>query len=177
MTTVTSHWTIAEYYAMADILGERTELIDGEIIKMSPIGRLHAGCINRLNNLLVSRLLGKAIVTVQNPVRLYNNSEPQPDLAILRERADFYSLAQPTPADVLLLIEVSDSTLKFDREVKVPLYARAGIMEVWIVNLSDQVVERYWQPDAENYENIKSYAKGESLVVLADVAIAVAEIL
>jgi len=181
-TTITRHWTIAEYYATAILGGERTELIDGEIIKMSPIGRLHASCVNRLNNLLVSRLNGLAVISPQNPVRLNNNSEPQPDLAILRYHSDFYRSAHPIPIDVLFLIEVADSTLTFDREVKVPLYARAGIEEMWIVNLSDQVVERYWQPDPSEgadgkYQNTKIYATGESLVVMSDVAIAVAEIL
>jgi Uma2 family endonuclease len=148
------HFTIAEYYKMGEdgILSDsygcgsrRTELINGEIIEMSPIGRLHAGCVNRLTNIFASRLSGLAIIATQNPVLLNNNSEPQPDLAILRYRQDFYSLAHPTPDDVLLIIEVSDSTLKFDREVKVPLYASEGIVEIWIVNLQDQVVERYWQ--------------------------------
>jgi Uma2 family endonuclease len=177
-------FTIAEYYKMAEdeILSDsygcgsrRTELINGEIIQMSPIGRLHSGCINRLTNLLTSRLSGLAVVAIQNPVILNDNSEPQPDVAILRYRQDFYSLTHPTPADILLIIEVADTTLKFDREVKVPLYADAGIVEVWIVNLQEQVVERYWQLKQGKYQNKETYGMSKSLNVL-DLAIAVDEI-
>jgi Uma2 family endonuclease len=186
MTVDIKHrFTIAEYYKMGEdgILGDfygcgsrRTELINGEIIEMSPIGRLHAGCVNRLNNIFASRLSGLAIVAIQNPVPLNNNSEPQPDLAILRYREDFYSLAHPTPADVLLIIEVADSTLKFDRQIKMPLYASEGIVEIWIINLQDQVVERYWQLEQGKYQNNRTYGIGESLNVL-DLAIAIDEMI
>lgn len=114
-----------EYHRMveAGILREddRVELIEGEILEMSPIESRHAGCVNRLNKLLVQKVGDATIVHIQNPVRLPNGSEPEPDLALLRLREDFYAEALPTPEDILLLIEVSDTTLEYDCEVKLPL--------------------------------------------------------
>ena len=136
--------TVSDYHRMgeAGILGtERVELIDGELIDMAPIGAGHAGTVRGLNRVLTAACMGRAIVDVQNPVRLDGFSEPQPDLAVLRLRADDYRGAHPGPADVLLVVEVADSSLRFDREVKLPMYARAGIGEVWIVDLGARVVE------------------------------------
>src|SRR5579863_6654097 len=128
--------SVADYHRIAEagILGEddRVELIDGEVRVMSPIGNPHAATVNRYNALL-STLVGKdAIVSVQNPIQLNDMSEPQPDVVLLRFRDDFYADKTPTPADVLLIIEVSDTTLAYDRLEKLPRYALAGIPEVWL---------------------------------------------
>ena len=122
----------------AGILAEddRVELLEGDIVEMAPIGSRHAACVNRLNQLLSTRIAGPFIVAVQNPIRLGEFSEPQPDLAILRPRPDFYSESHPGPEDILLLVEVSDTSAEYDREVKVPAYGTAAIPEVWLVDLA-----------------------------------------
>src|SRR6184192_4545534 len=114
---------------------DRMELLDGQIVEMSPIGPGHAGCVRALTSLLTRLVAGRALVSVQNPVRLGEHSEPQPDVALLVPRADAYRTAHPQPKDVLLVIEVADASLEHDRDVKVPLYAAAGVPEVWLVNL------------------------------------------
>src|SRR5262245_57646223 len=133
-------FTVDEYHRMgaAGIFSEeeRVELIEGEIITMSPIGTAHAACVNRLTALLIRKLGSRAIVSIQNPVRLNNRSEPQPDIVILKPRVDFYASATPTPKDVILAIEVSDTTVRYDRSIKVPLYARTKVPEVWIARLA-----------------------------------------
>jgi Uma2 family endonuclease len=140
-------FTVHDYHRMgeAGILHEddRVELIEGELVEMTAIGTRHFSCVNRLNRLLVMHVGDDAIVSVQNPVRLNEYNEPQPDLTVIRPRDYLESL--PKPEDVLLLIEVSDTTLAYDRGVKLPLYARAGIREVWIVDLlgETQLVEEF----------------------------------
>lgn len=160
-------FTVEEYERMgeAGILSpeERVELIEGEIIKLSPIGERHASCVARLTHFLAVLLQGRAVVWVQNPLVLDDRSEPQPDVMVLRWRDDFYASAHPTPADVLLLVEVSDTTLEYDRKVKLPLYARAGIAEVWVVNLADERVETYTDPAGGAYQNASAAARGEEL--------------
>ena len=140
-------FTVDEYYAMADagILHEddRVELIEGEIVQMAAIGSRHAACVNRLTRLLVEQAGDDAVVTVQNPVRLSDLSEPQPDFALLRPRDDFYGTSHPRPPDTLLIVEVAHTTLGYDREIKLPLYATAGVPEVWIVDVEGGVVEVY----------------------------------
>jgi Uma2 family endonuclease len=120
-------FTVDDYYKMVDngVLTEdsRVELIDGEIVDMPPIGNEHAGNVNRFNDLFTQLFRGVATVTIQNPVRLGPRSEPQPDLAVVRRRDDYYASAHPTPADVLLLVEVAESSLAYDRETKGPLLA------------------------------------------------------
>jgi Uma2 family endonuclease len=147
--------TVAEYYRMAEagILGEddRVELIEGEIIDMPPIGTDHTSVVKRLNSIFARNVGVRAIVSVQDPIRLNPRSEPQPDIALLRYRADFYRHAHPGPEDVLLLVEVADSSLRYDREVKLPLYARHGIPEVWIVDLEHRRLEIYRRPAEETY--------------------------
>jgi Uma2 family endonuclease len=126
----------------------RVELIRGEIVTKTPRGDRHVACVNRLNRLF-NRLLGdSAIVSVQNPVRL-PDSEPEPDIALLEPRADFYATGKPKPADALLVIEVADASLEHDREVKCPMYADAGIAEIWIVNLIDECLEVYRDPQRD----------------------------
>ena len=163
--------TVHEYHQMADagIFNEdsRIELIDGDLIDMAPIGQGHAAVVNRLTKTLVIACGDRAIVSVQNPVRLDPTSEPQPDVAILRCRDDYYEMAEPPgPADVLLLIEAADSSLRFDRTVKAPLYARAGIAEVWIVDLQRGFLEAYRQPTSEGYEKVTKHRAGEQLALV-----------
>jgi Uma2 family endonuclease len=161
------HFNIDEYYRMAEagILSEddRVELIEGEIIKMAPIGSRHAGCVSRLNTLF-NRLVGEtALVNVQNPVRLSDFSEPQPDISLLKPRDDFYSNSHPTPADVLLIIEVSDTSLEYDRDIKIPLYAASLIPEMWLVNLTKDIVEIYREPRDSMYREVRYATRGESV--------------
>ena len=119
-------FTVDQYYQMLEsaILteNERVELIRGEIVKMSPIGIHHSACVKRLNELFFLRLAKTVTVGIKHPVRLNDNSEPEPDVALLQRKPDFYDTQHPQPEDVFLLIEVSDTTIKYDREVKVPLY-------------------------------------------------------
>ena len=139
MSVQLSHrrFTVDEYYRMAGagILHEddRVELIEGEIVEMPPIGSYHAGEVDWLAQLLVRRLAGHAIVRGQNPIHLSVYSEPQPDITLLRPRADFYTTSHPTPEDILLVIEVADTSVAYDREIKAPLYSRAGIIDVLVV--------------------------------------------
>jgi Uma2 family endonuclease len=165
------HWafSVDDYMRMlaAGILTEddRIELIEGEIIEMSPIGDLHAACVIRLT-MLLTRLVGiGALVSVQNPVRLDNYSEPQPDLALLRPRKDYYAQARPTPADVLLIVEVADSSIHYDRNVKVPLYARALIPVVWLVDLNGDAIEVYTQPANGAYQQFQVMQRGDHLTL------------
>ncbi len=138
----------------------RVELIDGEIIEMPPIGSPHAGKVKRLNRLLSSVVGDKAIVSAQDPVVMGEHDEPQPDLAVLRWRDDFYEDAHPGPGDVLLIIEVSDTTVRFDRGVKVLLYARHGIPETWLVNLQQQCLEVYRDLRDGRYQRVEKYQSG-----------------
>jgi Uma2 family endonuclease len=149
-------FTVADFHRMgeAGILGEdeRLELIEGEIIEMTPIGSPHGGRIKRLIRLLTQAVGEQAIVAVQDPVVLGEHSEPEPDLALLRPRADFYTNSHPQASDVLLLIEVADSSLRTDCDIKVPLYARYGVPEVWIVAIGKRQVLRFALPDQGDYQ-------------------------
>lgn len=161
-------FSVEEYYRMAEAgiftEDDRVELIEGEIVEMTPIGGRHAACVNRLNALLVREAGDAAIVSVQNPVRLSERIEPQPDLTLLRPRDDFYAEGHPTPKDVLLVMEVSDTTLSYDREVKIPLYARSGIPEVWVVDLiSGAEILAYSRPVGGAYEAVSRAAHGEPI--------------
>jgi Uma2 family endonuclease len=147
--------TVGEYFRMgeAGILhpDARCELIEGEIIDMAPIGPSHAGKTNRLVDLLATVARGKAIVSAQNPVVLGDLSAPQPDLALLRYRDDYYAQVHPGPSDVLLLIEIADSSLAHDRDTKLPLYARFDIPEVWIVDIPGRHLDIHREPDGARY--------------------------
>lgn len=141
---------------------DRVELIDGDLIDMAPISQGHAAIVNGLTEALVLACAGRAIVSTQNPIRLDLSSEPQPDLAVLRRRPDFYATGTPPgPADTLLLIEVANTSLRFDRIVKLPLYARAGIPEVWIVDLNRRVIEAFRTPEAGTYRNTATHRPGD----------------
>jgi Uma2 family endonuclease len=176
-------FTASEYHTMleAGILKEddRVELIEGEILQMPPIGSYHMGGVNRLNALFTSLLGRRAVVSVQNPFRLSDLSEPQPDLLILRFRDDFYSEQLPAPADVLLLIEVADSSLEFDRRIKAGLYARHGIPEVWLQDLKNGALLVYRDPSPQGYRDVKILHRGDRLSLLAfpDIVIEVDAIL
>ncbi|MBD2208027.1 Uma2 family endonuclease [Calothrix sp. FACHB-1219] len=176
-------FTVEQYHKMLDsgilTADDRVELIRGEIIEMSPIGTKHAACVNRLINLLVQLLGKRVIVAAQNPIRLNDNSQPQPDVALLKPRDDFYATAHPQPQDIFLLIEVADSTIEYDREEKIPLYAEANIIEVWLVDINEQIVEVYQQPTAAGYQFMQKFASGQTLSIpgLSDVNISVNEIL
>ncbi len=141
----------------------RLELIEGEIIEMAPIGSPHAGCVARLTELFVQRLSGRAIVWTQNPLIVSDRSVPQPDLALLRPRADYYSASHPRVSDVFLVVEVADTTLRFDLGTKVPLYARCGIGEVWVVDVNERVVHVFREPAANGYRT-SFVASGEQVV-------------
>ncbi|MCO6480340.1 MAG: Uma2 family endonuclease [Phaeodactylibacter sp.] len=147
--------TVEEYHKMgeAGILQEQgLELINGEIIKRSPIGSKHVSCVNKLNALLNALLGKKAIVSVQNPVIIGGLSEPEPDIAILVYREDYYAEEIPSAKDVLLIIEVADTSLAYNREVKLPQYAESGVPEFWLVNLTENVIEVHWQPMGNDYK-------------------------
>jgi len=141
-------FTVDEYHRMveAGILtaDDRVELLDGEIVEMAPIGPRHASIADRLTRLFTSRLGERVIVRVGGPVLLAaEDSEPQPDLTLLRFRADFYAAAHPEPADALLVVEVMDTTVHRDRRVKLPLYGRASLAEVWLVDVRSERVDVY----------------------------------
>ena len=161
-------FTVAEYYTMADagILSEndRVELLDGDLIAMPPIGNWHAFSVNSIVAVFPSTLLeDRAILSVQNPVRLDEYNEPQPDAMLLRWRDDFYRNGHPNPADVLLLIEVADSSVEFDRTVKLAAYARAGIPEVWTVARPERRIEAYTEPAGSGYAAARYFGPGETV--------------
>lgn len=144
---------------------DRVELIEGEIIEMNPIGSRHAACVGRLTEILGRSINGNAIVWVQNPVQVNDYSEPLPDVALLKRRADFYAQANPQPADVLLIVEVADSSVEYDHEIKIPLYAAVGIVEVWLVNITKEIIEVYRQPVNGIYQEVGLVRRGESIAV------------
>ncbi len=176
-------FTVGQYHQMIEsgILTDRdrVELLKGEIIEMSPVGRRHAACVDRLTELLILRLASKAIVRTQNPIRLSNDSEPQPDIAVLRRRDDFYATGHPQPGDIFLVIEVADTTIEFDREIKVPTYAQENIPAVWLVDLNAEAVEVFQEPTAQGYRNSQRFQGGQLLMVpnFSEVQIGVDQIL
>jgi Uma2 family endonuclease len=174
-------FTVEEYHRMAEVgifhPGERVELIEGEIVQMSPIGPRHAGCVINANRLFITRLGDRAIVSPQNPVVIQPRSEPQPDLLVLRPRPVSYSREHPTPQDVLLAVEVADTTVRFDRLVKARLYARAGIPEFWLCLAMDGAIEVYRGPGADAYASVTLHGPGQTVSPLAfpDVSFAVTD--
>jgi Uma2 family endonuclease len=158
-------FTAREYHAMgeAGVLGEddRVELVDGEIVDMAPIGSRHLSCVVALTHLLVERAQGRYFVSVQNPVRLSERDEPQPDLTLLRRRPDPAAPSPPDPEGVLAVVEVSDTTLSYDRNVKLPLYARTGISEAWVIDLKVGNVEAHSEPAPDGYRESRSFGSGD----------------
>lgn len=142
---------------------ERVELIKGQLITMSPPGILHAACVDRLTKTLSRQVADDVLISVQNPIATHIHTQPEPDVFLLAPRADFYTKGRPTPSDVLLLIEVSDSSLQYDQETKLPLYATAGIREVWIVNLPEQSIDCYSTPTAHGYRLRERFFPGDTI--------------
>ena len=164
-------FTVQEYYCMgeAGILrpDERTELIKGEIYVMPPVGPGHAECGSKVERSFHRRLGDRAVVRSQYPIRLPDDGEPQPDVALVRPRPEGYGRSHPQPEDVFLLVEVSDTSLKHDREVKLPLYAAAGIPEVWLMDLPDDRIEVHCDPSPEGYRSISFVPRGGTVTPLA----------
>lgn len=158
-------FTVADYYRMAEVgvlrEDDRVELVEGEIVRMTPAGSRHAGCVKRLVALLTSRIGGRAVVSVQDPLALGDLSVPEPDVAVLKPREDFYAESHPQAADVLLLIEVADSSLAYDRDEKGPLYARHGIAEYWLVDLTQSLVLVHTAPSASGYGHVETKRRGD----------------
>lgn len=184
MDTV-SRWkiTVDQYHKMGEAgifrPDERVELIEGELIQMPPIGIEHAYRVNDLNEFFVTQLTGRAIVSVQNCVTLPPRSEPQPDIAILRRTAQRYRDRLPTSADVIVLIEVSDSSLRYDRDIKVPLYAAHGVAETWIVDVNAQQLRVYRKLVSGAYSETLTLTQDDSITptLLPDFKINVADLL
>ncbi len=161
-------FTTTEYHKLLETgfftEDDRVELIDGEIIAMSPIGSKQAGCVNKLNRILNQKAGRIAIVATQNPVWLNEYSEPQPDIALLKPRPDYYTTSHPTPEDTLVAIEVADSTLEGDRQIKLPKYALAGIPEAWLVDLVNGRIEIYALPNEGVYQEIRIVLRHQNVV-------------
>ena len=160
-------FTTKEYYQMieAGILTEqdRVELIEGEIVEMSPVGFRHAAMVKRLIKVLSPHIDDNVILGVQDPIHLPNNSEPEPDVVLVRARDDFYDQGHPEPEDILLVIEVSESSFGYDFDVKIPLYGQVGIPEAWIVNLQDDELLVYTQPSEIGYKQQLRLRKGDEV--------------
>lgn len=159
-------FTSEEYHRMGEVglLGEddRVELIDGEVVEMNPVGGPHISCVVGLTNSLAQAADDRFLVSVQNPIRLRDGREPQPDLSLLRERP-VAAEGPPGPANVLLVIEVSDTTLAYDKDIKLPLYAASGIAEAWIVDLNGRKVEVHSEPGADGYRSIRIFGPEEDV--------------
>lgn len=164
-------FTVEEYHQMIEtgVLREddRLELLDGEIIEMSPIGPRHASCVKKLSRWFWKTLGNRVIVSVQDPIVLVPDSEPQPDVALLVPRSDFYAERHPEPQDVFLAIEVADTSQEYDREVKIPAYARAGIREAWLVDLEARTVTVYREPRRGKYRQVAVLDNGDFASPLA----------
>ena len=176
-------FTVAEYYRMAEVgilsPEERVQLIEGEIIVMPPIGPGHASSV-ALSIHAFSRPAGNQfIIQVQNPLHLADGSEPEPDVMLLRPRADYYATAHPTPADTFVVLEVSDSTLEFDRNRKAQVYGRAGVAQTLVLNLPEDCIENFTEPGPPGYGRHTLHRRGDKiqLIALPDVELAVADLL
>ena len=176
-------FTVAEYYRMAEVgilhHTERVELLDGEIIVMAPIGIPHATGVRRMERVLHQALGEAAAISVQNPVRLDDHAELEPDIALLRFREDDYATAHPGPADTLVVVEVSDSSLAFDLGDKARRYAAAGIPEMWVMNLPGDCIDRLDQPGPAGYARHTVFRRGDKIspAALPDLELAVADLL
>jgi Uma2 family endonuclease len=182
-TLLPGPFTVEMYHKLGELgifdEDDRVELLDGQIVEMSPIGDAHAACVFRLTNLLARRTGGDVGVSTQNPVVLDPRWEPQPDIAIVRRPAGFGGAWRPSAQDVVLVIEVADSSLERDREVKIPHYARTGIPEAWLIDVEGDVITRYRAPGPDGYDEIAAVTRGMLLrpVSLPELAISADEIL
>ena len=177
-------FTAYDYQRMGQtgILSEddRVELIDGEVVAMTPLGPRHCAAVDRATHALVSQVGDQAIVRVQGAVRLDLYHEPQPDLVLLRPKSDFYASGHPGPPDILLIIEIADSSFAYDRDMKGPIYARLGIREYWLADLNENLLSCHADPRQGAYRRVRHYRRGESVapellpecVVTADVFLA-----
>ena len=176
-------FTVDDYYAMAHagILGQddRVELIEGEVIQMAPIGSRHQAVVDRVTRLFVTRVGDRAIVRVQGPLRLAPITEPQPDLQLLAPRDDFYAAAHPSQYEALLVVEVADTSLRFDRGQKAAIYARRGVLELWIVDVAGERILVRREPSRSGYGESLAIGRGESLSPQAfpDMVVSTAELL
>jgi len=181
MVDLRRRFTVDEYERMGEVgildPDERVELLDGEIVAMSPIGPRHANVVDAVAEEFILRLDRRATVRVQNPVRLLPRSEPQPDIVVARRRS--YRDSHPTAADILLVVEVADSSLHTDRAIKIPIYARQGVVEVWIADLAAEAVHVYADPADGRYGTVRTAVRGEVLtpVAVPDLELAVDAIL
>ncbi len=178
-------FTVADYEQMATVgiltEDDRVELVAGEIISMSPVGDRHVGCVNALADLFAAVVLREMVISVQNPIRLDDDSEPQPDIALVRRGT--YARTVPSAAEVILVIEVADSSRDYDRATKLPRYAAAGIPEAGLVDLVNDVVERYTEPHNGHYRVATFARSGDTLsstalpalAILADLALGASE--
>jgi Uma2 family endonuclease len=164
-------FTVDEYYSMAEagIIGpdERVELVEGEIIQMSPVGHRHGVRVVRASTLFFRALDRKAVISTQGTLRLNRRTEFEPDLVVFKPRADFYASGRAKPADVLLVVEMADSSLSYDRNIKIPLYAAAGIPEVWIEDIENDLLLVYRDPKAQNYGTSLELRRNESVSSIA----------
>ncbi len=182
MTIVRHRLNVSDFYRMAEagILrdDQRIELLDGELCDMMPIGELHATLVDILNLLLVEQCRRRFQPRIQNPLKLDDHSMVQPDVILLKLRPDFYRNGAPRPVDAHLVIEVADSSLSYDQHEKLPRYARAGIEEIWIVNVPDRQVEVHREPNFLNYSSTAILKPGQSASPAAfpDISIPVAEL-
>lgn len=178
-------FTNAEYHAMGDagILApdERVQLIAGEIVVMSPMGSRHAAGVGLTTDAFYTsrQLEGRALIRAQLPLVIPDFSEPEPDFMLLVRRDDQYALAHPRPEDVLLLVEVADSTLAYDRRVKLPLYAAAGVPESWLMNLQDDGIEAHADPSPDGYRTVRRYRAGDviSPIAFPDLSFSVSQLI
>jgi len=176
-------FTVPEYHRMGEfgILNDwkRFELIKGDIFCMTPIGSRHASHVGRLTQLFTAKFRGDALVWVQNPVQLDDSSEPEPDIALLLPRKDFYVTRHPKPKDVFLIVEVADTTIRYDRKVKLPLYGKSGVREFWLVDLNAQCLEVYTHPSEHGYKKLGKFFQTDIVVSQAspEIEIAVDDIL
>jgi Uma2 family endonuclease len=175
-------FTRAEYHRMGEVGiltdSDRVELIRGEIVEMSPIGRRHYAFVDNLTQLLVLKLAGRAVVSAQGPIALADDTEPQPDVAVYRRRAVPYKDADRGPQDALLLIEVAESSLAYDRSSKRRLYADAGIAEYWVVDCAAEMIDVHRAPEGGDYRDVRRFAGATSVTVQAfpDVVLGLREI-
>ena len=166
-SVIRKRFTADEYQRMghAGILSEddRLELIDGEVLAMTPIGHRHTACVTRATHGLILAVGDRAIVQTQGSIRLNLYNEPQPDLVLLRPRDDFYASRHRAPEDILLVIEIADSSIEYDRDVKAAMYAASGIPEYWLVDLNSNVVTRHQSPERGVYQSIERLRRGQRI--------------